>query len=251
MQRFFLSHAGHIDGDLITVTGDDARHISRSLRMIVGDTVIICDMQKNEYECRIEAFVSDDVLLRIVKVSQNATEPDYRAYLYQALPKGDKFDLIVQKAVELGVHEIIPFVSERCIVREAKANKLERWRRIAYEAAKQCGRGIIPEVREVLTYDAMLRECASDGEGEHGFGFMCYEGDGTLPLTRLLDSVEDGTPSKVLRFIIGSEGGFSLRETEKAKDMGLRLAGLGRRILRCETASGFVLSALVARYELC
>ena len=245
MQRFFLSHAGHIDGDIITVTGDDARHISKSLRMAVGDTVMICDMQKNEYECTIESFIDGDVQLRAVRVSQNDTEPTHKAYLYQALPKGDKFDVIVQKAVEMGVHEIVPFVSERCIVREAKANKLERWRRIAYEAAKQCGRGIIPQVREPLTYDAMLSECASDG-----FGFMCYEGDGTLPLVRLLDETENGKPHGTLRFIIGSEGGFSLDETERAKAKGLRLAGLGKRILRCETASGFVLAVLAARYEL-
>jgi len=236
---------------MVTVTGDDARHISKSLRMAVGDTVIICDMQKNEYECVIEGFAGGDVQLRAVRVTQNETEPDYKAYLYQALPKGDKFDYIVQKAVELGVHEIIPFVSERCIVREAKQSKLERWRRIAYEAAKQCGRGIIPEVREPLSYERMLDECARFSDGEHGLGFMCYEGDGTVPLTRLLGETEtDGVPHKVLRFIIGSEGGFSIDETKKAADHGLRLAGLGKRILRCETASGFVLSALAARYEL-
>jgi len=246
LQRFFLSYSGHIDGDRITVTGDDARHISKSLRMTVSDKVIVCDMQKNEYECVIEEFRDGDVILKVEKVGKNDTEPDYRAYLYQALPKGDKFDTIVQKAVELGVHEIIPFVSERCIVREAKQNKLERWRRIAYEAAKQCGRGIIPEVREPLSYEEVLGECASSG-----FGFMCYEGDGTLPLNRLLDTAEEnGNAPKVLRFIIGSEGGFSVPETQKAYERGLKLAGLGKRILRCETASGFVLSALVARYEL-
>lgn len=246
MQRFFLSRSGHIDGDMITITGDDAKHISKSLRMAVSDTVIVCDMQKREYECVIDEFAGQDVILKIVRETQNDTEPPFKAYLYQALPKGDKFDTIVQKAVESGVHEIVPFVSERCIVREASKNKLERWRRIAYEAAKQCGRGIIPEVRDPVTYEEAVRECASSG-----LGFMCYEGDGTLPMFTMLDRAESGgADTQTLRFIIGAEGGFSIAETQKARDAGLMLAGLGKRILRCETASGFVLAALVARYEL-
>ena len=243
MQRFFLSRAGHIDGEHIIVTGDDARHIARSLRMKVSDTVIVCDMQKNEYRCEIERFEDENVILKIVETGRNDTEPSYRVHLYQALPKGDKFDTVVQKAVELGVSRIVPFVSERCIVRDVSANKLTRWRRIAQEAATQCGRGAVPEVTEAVTYRQALEECARMSPG-----FLCYEGDGTLPLGRILSRCRS---DREIGFLIGSEGGFSLDEAETARSMGLAAAGLGKRILRCETASGFVLSALVYQLELC
>ena len=242
MQRFFLSRTGHIDGEHILITGDDARHIAKSLRMAVSDTVIVCDMQKNEYRCEIERFEDENVVLKIVGTGKNDTEPTYRAHLYQALPKGDKFDTVVQKAVELGVWRIVPFVSERCIAREVGANKLTRWRRIAKEAATQCGRGAVPEVTEPVSYREALAECSRQSPG-----FLCYEGDGTLPLGRVLSRC---APDGEIGFLIGSEGGFSLKEVEEAESFGLWKAGLGKRILRCETASGFVLSALVYRLEL-
>ena len=242
MQRFFLS-ADHVNDEIITITGADANHIGRSLRMKIGDRLIVCDMQKNEYECEIRSIDKETVTAEIIHRSKNDTEPMYKAYLYQALPKGDKMDYIVQKAVELGVYNIIPFISERCISRPDAATcakKVVRWQRIAEEAAKQCGRGIIPQVGNVLSYGDMIRDAAS---GE--LVFFCYEGDGTEKIGNIING---GFAD--IRFIIGAEGGFSISEVDLAQNNGMKITGLGKRILRCETASGFVLSCLTYENEL-
>lgn len=261
MPRFFLTenlierYEREADGILgrIVIENSDARHIAFSLRMRVGDAVTVCDMRKTEYCCRIASITRTregrdgdvQVLLDILEMHPTETEPSFEAWLYQALPKGDKFDTIVQKAVETGVTGIVPFLSERCISRPdpaACARKCERWRKIAEEAAKQCGRGIIPEVHAPVTYEEAVAMAAASGTG-----FLCYEGDGTLPLGQLLGAHHSGEP---LHFLIGAEGGFSVSEAEYAASCGLALVGLGRRILRCETASGFVLSCMTYAYDL-
>ena len=176
---------------------------------------------------------------------QSNTEPPYSATLYQALVKGDKFDTVVQKAVECGVSRIVPFISERCVVRLSKSDcekKRLRWQRIAAEAAKQCGRGIIPEVAGLLSYDEMVSEAS-----KAGIPLFCYEAEDmkSLPAV-LLDKKEEKTVS----IVIGSEGGFSVNEALKAKEGGLESVGLGKRILRTETASSFVLACLSYELEL-
>lgn len=242
MQRFFLS-ADQIHGDKIIITGDDANHIKRSLRMKIGDEIIVSDMQKNEFECEIVSFDRETVTVHIINRKKNDTEPVYQAYLYQALPKGDKMDYIVQKAVELGVYRIIPFISERCVSRpetDSCDKKVIRWQRIAKESAKQCGRGIIPQVSNVISYETAVSE-AIRGE----LTFFCYEGDNTIKIGNVI-----GGNQKDIRFIIGPEGGFSISEVDIAHNNGMIITGLGKRILRCETASGFVLSCLVYEQEL-
>lgn len=241
MQRFFLS-AQNIDGDIINIIDSDAKHISKVLRMNAGDNLIVCDMQHTEYFCEIISLTYDTVRVKILSKAENDTEPYYRAYLYQALPKGDKMDYIVQKAVELGVYEIIPFISERCISRPDGNNcakKTARWQRISEAAAKQCGRGIVPKIGNVIGYEQALYE-SSSGD----LVFLCYEGDDTIPIRNVIadESVD-------VRFIIGAEGGFAVDEVELAEKKGIRAVGLGKRILRCETASGFVLSCLAYEKE--
>lgn len=250
MPRFFLS-ATAIDDGYVTVTGDDAAHISRSLRMRVGEHITVCDMQKTEYECEICEFRQDSVVARIISSSASNTEPPYRIKVYQALPKSDKLDTIIMKSVETGAHEIIPFQSERTVVRidedfRREEKKLERRRRIALEAAKQCGRGTIPQVRLPMTYDEMLKDaCRSE------LVLFFYEGDGTIPLKRLLtERYTDGKLPTDISIIIGAEGGFSFAEVERAKECGACICGLGKRILRCESASIFALSCLVYNFEM-
>lgn len=249
MPRFFTSASNISDGTII-IRGDDAQHISRSLRMKQGEHIIVCDMQKIEYDCMLESFVPDIVTARIISSRQSETEPPFHIKLYQALPKSDKFDQIIQKAVETGASEIIPFESERCIVkidsdtgREVK--KLERRRRIALEAAKQCGRGIVPEIRMPLNFDAMLDDAAGSG-----LKLFFYEGDGTVSLRELLCDNYGSFERSDISIVIGAEGGFSLSEVEKAKMHGFELCGLGKRILRCETASGFALACIAFCLEL-
>lgn len=252
MPRFFVRRDAVSDG-LIHIIGEDAHHISRSLRMAVGESLTVCDMQKIEYGCVLERITDTEVLARIVSEKPSETEPAYTARLFQALPKGDKLDSVIQKSVECGVTEIVPFESERCIVRvkpEAEAKKTERRTRIAAEAAKQSGRASLPEVHATVTYAEML-----DRAAESDVCLFCYEGDGTLPLGKALDTerlkarIANGE-RPTISIVIGSEGGFSLEEVERAREKGMTVCGLGKRILRTETAASFVLGCLVYALEL-
>lgn len=242
MSRFFLP-GDRIGEDTVTLTGGDAAHISKSLRMRPGERITVCDMKQNEFECVICKADPDCVTAKIESRRRNDAEPPYRAVVYQALPKGDKLDTVIQKSVEIGAVRIVPFECERCVVREAKeksARLAERRRKIAEEAAKQCGRGIIPEVLETVSFEEALMD-ARKGD----VAFMCYEGDGTLPLGKFVS----GT-GRDYRFLIGPEGGFSKKEAEAAAEAGLGLCGLGKRILRTETAALFVLSCMAYVHEL-
>lgn len=251
MPRFFIRQ-NKIDNDHLTIEGTDARHIARALRMAVGDDLTVCDMQGNEYSCVITSFVDDtEVKAKIVSRKCSENEPRCRIRLYQALPKGDKLDTVIQKAVECGVAEIYPFESERCIVKiksDAEARKTERRQKISEEAAKQCGRSVIPTVYPTISFEEMI-ESASESE----LCLFCYEGEGTVPLGKIIDEKlkmgENGAYPEV-SLIIGSEGGFSLHEVERAEQKGMIKIGLGRRILRTETASGFVLACIVCKTEL-
>ncbi|MBR2292732.1 MAG: 16S rRNA (uracil(1498)-N(3))-methyltransferase [Clostridia bacterium] len=245
MPRFFVRQDAIAEGEIL-LRGEDAHHIARSLRMAVGDGVTVCDMQGNEYDCSILSFLEDaEVRVKILSTRHAENEPPCRIVLFQALPKGDKLDTVIQKAVECGATEIVPFESERCVVRmkpEAEEKKTERRQRIATEAAKQCGRSVIPKVERTVKFDEMLN-LASACE----LGLFCYEGDGTIPLGELLrEKKATLTSSSVpsVAVIIGSEGGFSLAEVERARARDLYPVGLGKRILRTETASGFVLACL-------
>ena len=249
MPRFFI-RANQIEDGVVTLLGDDAHHISRSLRMAAGECITVCDMQKNEYECELTDFLPDRVLAKILETRQSDTEPPYHAIVYQALPKGDKLDSVIQKAVECGASEITTFESERCIVRakgENESKKVERRQRIALEAAKQSGRGIVPAVNATISFSEMCRRAA-----EADIALFCYEGDGTEPLPvalgKAVAKIDKENPTIAL--IIGSEGGFSLAEAEKICSLGILPVGLGKRILRTETASGFALACLVYALEM-
>lgn len=246
MPRFFVT-SQQIEDGVVTLTGDDARHISRALRMAAGDHITVCDMVRTEYECELFAFLPDRVQARVLSACESATEPPVHITLFQALPKGDKLDSVIQKAVECGASCIQPFESDRCVVRakpEAETHKTERRARIALEAAKQCGRGIIPEVKPTVGFDEMLR-LAREAE----VVLFCYEGDGTVPVGKLIRTQNIKKGSKIA-VVIGSEGGFSLAEAEKAAKNGFLMTGLGARILRTETASGFVLACICCMLEL-
>ena len=252
MPRFFI-RKNQIEGDVVTVTGDDAHHISRALRMAAGERITVCDMQKYEYECELYEFLPDCVRARILKTVKAETEPPYRVHVYQALTKGDKLDSIIQKAVECGVAELTTFESERCVARVkdgGEQKKLERRQRIALEAAKQSGRGIVPEIHPTVSFkEAIVEASRAD------LALFCYEGDGTEPLPVWIEqwkktSAKADGELPTVSVVIGSEGGFSQAEAEAAISAGLLPTGLGRRILRTETASGFVLACLVYALEL-
>ncbi len=250
MPRFFIRQEQIEDGS-VNILGEDAHHISRSLRMAAGEMITVCDMQGNEYDCELVDFEEKLVRAKILEKRHSENEPPVFVRLFQALPKGDKLDSVIQKAVECGVSEIIPFESERCVVRiksDSEDKKQQRRQRIALEAAKQCGRSVIPEVKRSVGFSEML-ELSSKSE----LCLFCYEGDGTVPLGVILRDASrenGGILPQTVSVIIGSEGGFSQNEASRCKDMGMKMTGLGKRILRTETASGFVLSCIVCFFEL-
>ena len=246
LPRFFVQ-SNQIEDGIVTVRGDDAHHISRALRMAVGDTLTVCDMSATEYECELTQFLPDCVKAKVRSATKSAVESPVFITLYQALPKGDKLDSIIQKAVECGVSRIVPFESERCVVRakaDSEARKTERRVRIATEAAKQCGRALLPEVTPTCSYAEVLASAASDD-----VVLFCYEGDGTQPIGTLLRERAWHAGERVA-IIIGSEGGFSIAEANAAREAGFTMTGLGPRILRTETASGFVLACISCALEL-
>ena len=248
MPRFFIQkhQIEEYEGQkAVIINGDDAHHISRSLRMAVGEKIEVCDMQKNVYFCTLSKITDTTVYAKVDSQSQSDTEPKHYIKLYQALSKGDKMETIIQKSVECGACEIIPFSSERCVVKIDKKDekkKLERYQKIAESGAKQSGRGIIPRVEKILDFKSMLEEAS-----KCSLAIFCYEGDGTKSLKDILKNNQIGEDIAV---IIGSEGGFSQKEVALALEKNLHLAGLGKRILRCETAPTFALSCIAYETEL-
>ena len=247
MPRFFIDASQvSADGDtgLIRITGEDAHHITHVLRTRIGEEITVCDNAGVVYRTVLEA-AGETVLLRVLEQSAADTEPPYIATVYQALVKGDKMETVIQKAVETGASVIVPMVTSRAVVKldeKDARKKTERWQKIAHEAAKQCGRGIIPQVTMPVSYKEAMRQAA-----EADLALFCYEGDGTKPLPVLCRNVDS---PRTVSLCIGPEGGFADGEAEAAKEAGLQMCGLGKRILRTETAALFVLSCLSAIYEL-
>ena len=243
MPRFFIDD-GAVTGTAVLVSGPDARHIARSLRMAAGDEITVCTPSGRELTCRLTRIRDDACEAEILSTREAAGEPPTAIKLYVAYPKGDKLETVVQKATELGAISVTPFFSS-FVVRKPRPEKVpaetERLNRIAKEAAKQCRRGAIPTVTPPLTFSGMLSE-AKNAE----LPLFCYEGEGTRPLPAVLPA----DPPKTISVVVGSEGGFSEVEAKEAKEAGFCLVGLGKRILRCETAPLFALSCLAFHYEL-
>ena len=244
MPRFFVNSDAIGEREVI-LTGGDAFHIARSLRMAVGDEITVSDGEGGEYFCRLSRIRDDECIAEILTRGSSSSESPVKISLYMAYPKSDKLELVIQKAVELGAYEIIPFESSRCIKRP-KADKVEkqtaRLERIAEEAAKQCGRGILPRVGEPISFSEMLRRA-----GEAECPIFCYEGEGARSVKAVLAENAD---KKSFSVIVGSEGGFSPEEAEAAIAAGLHSVNLGPRILRCETAPMYALSAISYFFEL-
>ena len=224
MPRFFIEDIGE---DNILISGSEADHISKSLRMKKGDAITVCDTKGNDYFCIIEN-ISDVITLKILRKEKSKTEPDVNVTIYQAMPKLDKLETIVQKCVELGAVKIVPILTKRCISRPDEKNmkkKIERLSKISLEAAKQSGRGIIPVVEEMVSF-----KTAVDRMKEDDVGIILYEGGG-----KSLSDISFYKDQNI-SVLIGSEGGFDEDEVEYAVNNGIERVGLGERILRCETA---------------
>lgn len=244
MPRFFVP-SDNFDGSRVKITGDDSYHIARALRMAVGDEITVADMQGREHTCRLSRIRDEECECEILSTRVGRTESPIEITLYMGYPKGDKLETVIQKAVELGALKIIPFESSRCIKRprQDKAEKQgARLSRIAEEAAKQCGRSRLPEVLPPVSFASAI-----EGAKASELRLFCYEGDGTVSLRTVLDGAKS---AKSVSVIVGCEGGFSLEEAELAIAAGLTPVNLGPRILRCETAPTYILSAISYAFEL-
>ena len=244
MPRFFVTRA-QVQGDEIVIQGNDVNHIKNVLRMRPGDELSISDGEGMDYSCTIAAIDRDEVRVNIEESMDSCVELPVKLYLFQGLPKADKMELIIQKAVELGVYEIIPVETKRCVVKldDKKAkNKIARWQGIAEAAAKQSKRGIVPQVSDVVSFAQAIKR-ASD----MNLKLIPYELAEGMDKSREL--LAQAAPGQDIAIFIGPEGGFEEREIEAALELGIQPITLGKRILRTETAGLAILSWFVYRLE--
>lgn len=240
MPRFFIDDTSN---DKIIISGENARHIAKSLRMTVGERLTLCSGDGYDCNCVIDKISADSVFVTVESRIASYTEPDVSLTLYQCMPKGDKMELIIQKCVELGVNQIIPIMSARCISRpddKAMTKKIMRWNKISLEAAQQSERGIIPTVQNTVSFDKALQLMQ-----QHDLSILFYE-KGGAPLNELLNVVISSNNNGKLSIgvMVGPEGGFEPGEVEKAAQCGINITTLGSRILRTETA-GMTAAAII------
>ena len=239
MPRFFTQDITEAGG---CITGEDAKHIAKVLRMKVGDELTVCDTKGRDYDCMIEEIGAGEVRLKVLSVAPSQSEPDVRVHLYQAMPKADKMETIIQKAVELGAASITPVMTRRCVSRpDAKSmdKKLVRYNRIALEAAKQCGRGVVPPVLPLLELPQALEQMQRTG-----CPILFYE-NATAPAKQVIAKARESVKELEIAVLIGAEGGFDEDEVALAMERGCHILSLGKRILRCETAPLAALTILM------
>ena len=240
MSRFYVP-TPQIEKGMLRIEGNEVKHIRRVLRLKAGDEIIVFDSLGKEYEGTIIEETTSSVVIKIQNIFLSKRDSPLDVTLAQSLLKGEKMDYLIQKATELGVKEIIPFFSSRSVPLLEKSGRLKRhhrWGRIAIEASKQCGRGVVPKIEPLQDYSEML-QIASPGS----LCLILWEREGGQ-LKKVLERSKEKTR---IFFIIGPEGGFSQEEVEEAKRAGFIPVTLGRRILRAETASLCLLSIL--QYE--
>lgn len=245
MYRFYVE-PNQINAESITITGSDVNHIKNVLRMRAGEKIIICNGQGKDFCCIIESESEGQVVASIIEVRDTETELQGQLYLFQGIPKKDKMELIIQKAVELGVYKIIPVMTQRTVVKledkKKELKKIERWQNIANSAAKQSNRGIIPTVAEIMSFkDAILFAKNMDCK------LIPYENADDIAQTKKIISSIDVNQSVCI--FIGPEGGFEEKEIQLATEAGIQPITLGRRILRTETAGITILSILMLQME--
>ena len=240
MYRFFVE-GNQIGEDSISITGTDVNHIKNVLRMRVGETVLISDGKDREYTCSISELSDEEVIAKIEDVNGPERELSVRVTLFQALPKGDKMETIIQKMVELGAYEIVPVSTKRCVVKldDKKAGKkTERWNAISLSAAKQSKRGIVPKVTTPVSYKMALEQAK-----ELDLILIPYENAEDMNYTR--EIIEGIHKDMTIGVFIGPEGGFAPEEVEAAVNAGAKEITLGRRILRTETAGMALMSTIM------
>lgn len=242
MHRFFVD-IENISENHIEINNEDVKHIKNVLRLTEGSEISVCDKQETDYTCKISEINKNNVICEIIDKFKSKGEAPIDIVLYQGLPKADKMELIIQKCTELGVKKIVPVSTKRTVVKiqggKKEDKKIERWTRIAEEAAKQSKRGIIPEVSSVIPFKELIN-IFKDEE----FIIVPYENEEDIGIKSVLKKCT----SKKVNILVGPEGGFDENEIEQLKEINSNIVTLGPRILRTETA-GFT-AVTIALYEL-
>ncbi len=236
MARFFVS-AEEMQPEFFALTGENAQH-AKVLRLKTGEEVLVCDGQGGECVCTVSDVSDGQISLVVKKRRPSEAEAAVQVSVYMAFPKGDKLEHVIQKATELGAFEIVAFPSSRCVSRpdeKSLKKKLERWQKIAASAAEQSGRGRIPQVLTLPSYQAALERAAKCDKA-----LLFYENEQSTTLKMALNG-----PYRTVSLLTGPEGGLEEREVEQALSAGLQVCTLGKRILRCETAPLCALSAVM------
>ena len=239
--RFFIKKKD-ILGNEVHITGDDCVHLGISLRAKTGKKITVCDEEQREYECVISSITQEKIIAVIEDMHSSVIEPAVKIHLYQSVAKGDKLDLVVQKATEIGAESITLVHSKRCIARyddKSSEKKTQRLCKIAESAAKQSGRGIIPVVNPPVSFGDAIKSAK-------GLKLFCYELENSLSIKEALVN----NRFEEVSVFVGPEGGYTEEEAQQAVECGACAVTLGKRILRCETAPIFALSCLVYQTEL-
>ena len=244
MQHFFVVPDQVRDG-YIEITGSDVNHMKNVLRMKTGEQLEISDGNNKKYLCEIESLEADKVTARILEEREAENELPSKLYLFQGLPKSDKMELIIQKAVELGAWEVIPVATKRAVVKldqKKAAKKRERWSGISESAAKQAGRNVIPEIKQVMNFQEALSYAKS-------LDVLLIPYDLAEGMQDTQERIQAIQPGQSVGIFIGPEGGFEQEEVKLAMEAGAYPITLGRRILRTETAGMTMLSVLMYHLE--
>ena len=245
MYQFFVEPS-QIQGTRVVITGNDVNHIKNVLRMQPGEEIAVSNGEDGkEYRCGIEELNEDEIVCTLRFVKEDGVELPSRIYLFQGLPKADKMELIVQKAVELGVYEIIPVATKRAVVKldEKKAkSKITRWQTISEAAAKQSKRRMVPDIHSVMSFKEAVNYAK-----EMPVKLIPYElAEGMEKTKELISNLK---PGEDIAIFIGPEGGFEESEIQAALENGIEPITLGKRILRTETAGFTVLSWIMYQLE--
>lgn len=247
MPKFFVKNS-QINDDKVTITGKDVNHIKNVLRLNIDDDIQVCNLETAEnYMCGITRLNNETIECNIFKKINSEAESNIHINVFQGIPKSDKMELIIQKAVELGASEITPVEMKRCVVKiddKTKVKKIARWQKISEVAAKQCGRDIVPKINEVTNIKNICNLIK-----EYDIVLLAYENEQENTLKNELLRLKDKTSGKLkIGIIIGPEGGMDIQEVKALKDDGAKVITLGKRILRTETVA-FVLTSIIM-YEL-
>lgn len=237
MTRFFVTPE-ELQPDFLVLTGENAQH-AKVLRLKNGEEILVCDGAGRECLCTVSDVSPGQISLVVQKRRKSETEACVRVSVYMAFSKGDKLEHVIQKATELGAFEVVAFPSARCVSRpddKSLKKKLERWQKIAASAAEQSGRGRIPEVLVMGSFAEALSRAAQADKA-----LMFYENEHATTLKMALEQGEFETVS----LLTGPEGGLDMAEVNQAREAGLQVCTLGKRILRCETAPLCALSAVM------